>query len=504
MSTTIRSQLGIDWKEFRTIVSGKAIVVYGVADNLSVFQEKFGNEIIVSAIIDGDSRKQSLKAGQFVGRLMYTAMGEIRVSGIDALDNYNPDNTVVVIGGKRAYIDIIKRLEKRGFTNCFVVNDLEGSIGGFIQNQISYAKKCMDKPIENNKIVVLMGYNGEHGRCISEQILDKRKDVKICWIMRTQKEVIDGVEIIYEGDWKRYIYEMETARVWIMDEPVPEFIMKRPKQIYIQTKHWGSITLKKFYFDVEGRTREKIKRLEHGFAGIDYVFTGSDLDDASCRSGFRFDGTCVRLGSPRSDLMFDESLKAKVCKYYNLPEDCRFLLYAPTYREIRIEQLETDLYLGNFEIQRVRDEFKKRFGGNWIALMRLHPLNAAYLQGTSLGDGIIDASQYENGIELASAADALISDYSSIMFELAFVKRPVFVYAPDKEEYLKNERGFLIDLESLPFPISKTNDELIGTIDGFDLSAYRDRVDHFLEDHGVSEDGHASERAADFILGLLK
>ena len=97
----------------------------------------------------------------------------------------------------------------------------------------------------------------------------------------------------------------------------------------------------------------------------------------------------------------------------------------------------------------------------------------------------------------------MITDYSSIMFEAAFVKKPVFLYAPDRKEYIDGERGLLIDYDSLPFPIAETNTELYNQIDIFDEVEYKKSVTVFLERYGVHEDGHASERAADFIISIL-
>ena len=77
------------------------------------------------------------------------------------------------------------------------------------------------------------------------------------------------------------------------------------------------------------------------------------------------------------------------------------------------------------------------------------------------------------------------------------------MFTTDLEEYLKNERDLLLDYHSLPFPIACSNEELFKKINEFNYVEYVDEVDAFLEKYGVHEDGHASERAAKFISGLL-
>ena len=105
---------------------------------------------------------------------------------------------------------------------------------------------------------------------------------------------------------------------------------------------------------------------------------------------------------------------------------------------------------------------------------------------------------------MVAAAVIIITDYSSIMFEEAFIKRPVFLYAPDYEEYITEERGLWLDYNTLPFPRAESNEELFQCIADFDWKKYEEEVTNFLDQYGVHEDGHASERAAEFINKLLE
>jgi CDP-glycerol glycerophosphotransferase (TagB/SpsB family) len=118
-------------------------------------------------------------------------------------------------------------------------------------------------------------------------------------------------------------------------------------------------------------------------------------------------------------------------------------------------------------------------------------------------DFVFDVSTYMDSEELVSAFDIVVSDYSSIMFEPAFIRKPVLLYAPDLDDYLENEYDLLFDYRDLPFDMAETMEELCGNIMKFDEDAYVNRVDAFLDRYGVHEDGHASERAVDFISELL-
>jgi CDP-glycerol glycerophosphotransferase (TagB/SpsB family) len=133
----------------------------------------------------------------------------------------------------------------------------------------------------------------------------------------------------------------------------------------------------------------------------------------------------------------------------------------------------------------------------------LHPFVANLSKNIEKLSYVIDVSDYYDSEELVAASDILITDYSSIMFEPAFVKKPVFLLATDRERYLREERGFLIDYDTLPFPIAESNEDLAEAIRKFSMEKYIQEMDAFMEKYGVHEDGHAGERAAKFILDLL-
>jgi CDP-glycerol glycerophosphotransferase (TagB/SpsB family) len=288
---------------------------------------------------------------------------------------------------------------------------------------------------------------------------------------------------------------------------VPDNIVKKQGQVYIQTKHWASVTLKKFYLDSKTITDipEDVAYWKRDSQKIDYITTGSDFDTESSRRGFDFHKDVVQIGSPRSDAMFmKEKYKKKVCCAFGLDMSTRILLYAPTYRY----QKGKAVHLGevrdvDLDYDAVRNMLESRFGGEWCIMLRLHPGNEKEIEKLKLPDYVIDASMYSDGQEIVSACDVLISDYSSIMFEPAFVKKPVFLFATDRKDYIDKEYDLLIDYDTLPFPIAESNEELVRNIVNFDRAKYEKKLDDFMDRYGVHEDGHASERAAEFISWLI-
>ena len=258
----------------------------------------------------------------------------------------------------------------------------------------------------------------------------------------------DGVCQVHEKNLYEYYYAINTAKIIIIDIVwnLPDTI-KKDGQVFIQVKHWASITLKKFGAE-ESNIYDRDKRIADS-GTWDYVLIGSRFDEDSCRSGFPGTYRCIDVGSPRSDALFDKALREKIYKYYEISEKYHTILYAPTFRShdgIPIQVEEEMDYIG------LKRSLIKRFNGCWKILIRLHPLLANAMDYENLPDDCMNVSKYEDMEELVSASDIMISDYSSIMFEPAFVKKPVFLYAPDKNEYVNKEKDLLLDYDSLPFP----------------------------------------------------
>ncbi len=352
--------------------------------------------------------------------------------------------------------------------------------------------------------------NSDHGKYITERLIDNSNNHEIVWAVKNDSEDIPkSVRTIYMRNWRALLYEIETSKIIVYSTVLPKDIIKRNNQIHIHTKHWASITLKRFYLDATTiiDNKENVEHWKRCFEELDYVFTGSKFDDESVKRGFSKDVNCIRVGSPRSDAMFiRDELRVKVCKKLQISDEKKLLLYAPTYRykkdsektEHLPERRGTDL-----DYNVILEALNQKTKNDWIILLRLHPSVADSIFENEINDKVKNVSDYEDGEELCAACDAMISDYSSIMFEPAFIGTPVFLFASDKEDYIDNEYDLLINYEQLPFSNATSSEELVRDIEKFDLDSYKEKVSRYLSEYGVLEDGHASERAAEFIRSLL-
>lgn len=301
----------------------------------------------------------------------------------------------------------------------------------------------------------------------------------------------------------RSFYEYATAQVWVSNYHKAFFVKrglrKRKEQLFIQMWH-GSLGIKKIENAVPLFSQDKKWRRASAVSSgmTDFWISNSGYETEVYKSAFWNvrDEAVLLYGHPRNDIFFDAEkmrrAREKAASAYGT-EGKKILLYAPTFRD----DLRTDCY--GIDFFRLAGHMKRRFGGEWAILVRLHPrLRDMAVEIIPPGTGAADATRYADMQELLAAADCLITDYSSCAFDFMLTRRPVFLFATDIQKY-NNERGFYYPLEATPFPLACDNTELMKNIDEFREDTYLAGIDTFLREKGCVEDGHASERVADLI-----
>lgn len=505
---------GKTWSDFEAAANGRQVFLYGLGYCAVQFFDRYRNLAMARGIIDNDVSRQEFEIGEILPEAFGTANEKVLVQGSRILDDADPVDTVILIASAGSYQEIVQELEEKGFHNYFVMclfEDFQADAGQNTAERIHQTvEEYCSLPISQQKILFhTYGNYLDHEKYICNELLKQEEKMDLVWVVSDLRaELPPGVRKVWRNNWKKIIYEMETAHVWISDNSMPDYSVKRPGQIYIQTKHWASITLKRFYLDTSAFRNEPAKRKlwKRESEMIDYIIVGSEFDRDSCRRGFQFHKGFIMAGSPRSDGLFHEAEnKDKVYHAYGIAMDAHVLLYAPTYRFDR-QKGKSVHQSGDIRLDydAVKAALESRFGGEWLIALRLHPSVKTASKSMSLPSFVLDVSDYEDSEELVSAFDITVSDFSSIMFEPAFIRKPVFLYTTDLEAYLENEYDLLIDYRELPFDIAENTAALCGNILNFHMPDYIARVDAFFEKYGVHEDGKAGRRAAEFILGLLK
>jgi CDP-glycerol glycerophosphotransferase len=110
-------------------------------------------------------------------------------------------------------------------------------------------------------------------------------------------------------------------------------------------------------------------------------------------------------------------------------------------------------------------------------------------------------TKYPDVTELYLAADVLITDFSSVMFDYTVTGKPIMFLAPDLERY-RAERGFYFDFENeAPGPILKTDQEVLFALTKLETisSEYHAKYRAWQQKFNSLEDGHAAKRVVDTV-----
>lgn len=290
------------------------------------------------------------------------------------------------------------------------------------------------------------------------------------WFYNTDalKEHLPDYVKKYKKNSPAYFYMLLTSEYIITNVTLPRVTPFREKQIRINTWHGTAF---------KGDTN----KFANNYNENNYFIAENRLthDVFRVKESFNYQGEILDIGMPRNDILLqgDPELVLKIKKKLHLEEDAKVALYAPTFRDSG----KSDCF--NIDFKALEGALHNKFGGNWIVLCRYHHMQVS----KKVNKNIINVSDYPDMQELLLVTDVLITDYSSCMWDFSLMKRPVFLYAEDIEDYIKNERGkFYFPLGKLPFSTAKNNAQLSDVICNFngrqyisDVAAYHSEMGRF-------------------------
>ena len=323
----------------------------------------------------------------------------------------------------------------------------------------------------------------------------KAPEIKIYWAANSiaLADLPDGIRFVKYKSVK-YIYHMTTARVWVDNIRKPFFIKKKG-QFYLQTWH-GGLGLKKVENDaLDKLNKNYIKWAKRDAKATDLMLSSSKTLTEIFRNSFWYPkGEIIEKGLPRNDMFFkfNERQKNQIKNRLGIKYNNKILLYAPTFRD------DGSTLAYDIDFFSLVNALKKRFGGSWTILVRLHP-NISSTPLNISASFVKNVSGYNDIGELYTITDFLITDYSSCIFDYALTEKPSLLYASDIEKYAKL-RDYYFDFSELPFTLCKSNAELEAAILNFDCQKHKQRLKNFKNLHGFCDSGKASSFAAEWII----
>ncbi len=366
---------------------------------------------------------------------------------------------------------------------------------------------CRLMPLKNK--VIASSFNGkkygDNSQYIIEELHRIHPDLDFVWAKDDEYNYSVPSYVRTISYWSkpyRRAYEYATAKVWIDTHRLRQNTRKRKGQLFIETWH-GGIAIKKLDGDVpKFRVNENLmKQLKTTDKYADLWISNSDQLTGIYRRAFYCTGHIWKCGYPRNDVLFKDNseIRKKICGYYNLKDDVKIMLYAPTFRDSFVNG-NIDMSVYNVDHTRLYKALCDKFSGEWVILTRMHPFlaNREEVSGIIKGDNVIDATKYPDMQELLCACDAFLTDYSSGIFEAALRDIPCFTFATDFEDY-KGDRGTYFEMDELPFPYAKNNDELVNNIENYNHEEYLADWEAFKKRTGFYETGHAAKDIAHVI-----
>jgi CDP-glycerol glycerophosphotransferase len=399
---------------------------------------------------------------------------------------------------------------KQKFWN--IVRPVVRPLGGAIIVALFYLLRVF--PVKKNKVLACVSGGrryDDNQKFIMEELHKLIPDMDIVWVKdpRYEYELPEWIRPVKWRSW-RWLYEYATAKIWIENNMTPPYFLKRHHQLIIETWH-GGLGIKKVDGDVIGEYAAEInkKRLLRNVSEMADVFvSNSDHLSIIYRRAFKFQGPIWKCGYPKNDILVRNEPEdgERTRKELGVPKTHKVLFYAPTWRLRFTKEQHVDMKVYDLDMLRLKQALAERFGGEWTMLIRFHPKLRHYAKGClEAQPEVMDVTDYPDMQQLLMATDVMVSDYSSCVFDAALRRIPCFTYATDFEAYKYEERGVYYEMEELPFPYAKNNDEMEQNVKAFDMEEYLKKWDAFAVRMGLNETGHAAKdialKMADFLNG---
>lgn len=303
---------------------------------------------------------------------------------------------------------------------------------------------------------------------------------------------------VVQSKSKAYYKALASSKYWILNYRFGNKAFKKHSQIFLQC--WHGTPLKKLGCDIEvdGNQMNTIADIHQQYRfdakRYDYFLSPSAFASEAFTSAFALKDKSILLecGYPRNDILktADEALIKQLKAQLKLPIDKQIILYAPTFREDSHISGFGYTYDLNLDFQR----FKERFAAQYIVLFRAHYLVANAFDFAKYGNFVYDFSDYDDINDLYLISDLLITDYSSVFFDYADLKRPIIFYMYDYERYKNKLRDFYLDLQELPGEIVETEEALFAAIEHTKQFQYDEKYRKFNRKYNYLDDGKAAER----------
>lgn len=387
----------------------------------------------------------------------------------------------------------------------------------YLAKFIRFKIRGMGKKVDDN-IVIFFAFKGKSYSCSPKAIYEymqnekKYENYKYIWAFKEPENYQflkerKNTEVIKYGG-KVFEKKLAVAKYWIFNYRVEDHIYPKKNQIYVQC--WHGTPLKRLGYDLKNAQNamnsdeEIYNRYKIDAKKFSYILSPSHFASEKFTTAWNLANTnmtnkvkVIEEGYPRNDFLYNYTLDdiKQIKQKLNIPEGKKVILYAPTYRDNQHQSGVGYTYRTEVNFDFLREKLQK----DYIILFRAHYLVANSFNFEKYKGFIYNVSEYDDINHLYIISDLLITDYSSVFFDYANLKRPIIFYMYDLEQYREELRGFYLDISELPGEIAQTDKELINLIDKSTEFVYDEKYQLFNKKYNSLDDGQAAKRVVEKI-----
>ncbi|MEZ3161820.1 CDP-glycerol glycerophosphotransferase family protein [Microbacterium sp. BWT-B31] len=364
------------------------------------------------------------------------------------------------------------------------------------EGQDALERRYATRPGGLENAVFFESFYGRTASCnplaIDRELARRAPGVTRYWsVVDLSVQVPDGAIPVVEGspEWWR---ARGGARLLVVNDWLRRRFSRRKGQVVLQT--WHGTPLKRLALHRPGFDPRRMAAVVRESRRWNILLAQNPYSTRILSKAYAFLRRPIWVeGYPRDDVLVSGSGDATRAAL-GIDAGQRVLLYAPTWRDDRTEIVD------------FVDAAALAEATGAVVLVRGH--SRTLLPGKDAeGPRVIDVTGFPDTSQLLLAADALITDYSSVMFDYSVTGKPMFFLVPDLEHYRGELRGFYFDLAAhAPGPVVRTQDELADAIRDHDPARFAAAYAIWRAKFNERDDGHAAERVVSRILdqGLVE
>lgn len=377
-------------------------------------------------------------------------------------------------------------------------------LGALRRRRSDWLRKLQYRPQATTKLRDAVLFESFQGKVIGDSSLDifhelksRRSDLEFIWTTSATTTAPAGARAVRHGS-KEWLRAIATSKYLVNNTNFPWYFRKVAGQVYLQT--WHGTPLKRLGRDIENNhlTKSYLDTMDREATFWDYLISPSPFCTEIFPGAFNYPGEIIETGYPRNDRLSKTTSaeRQRIREKIGISDPSEIVvMYAPTWRDYNRSAT------GNWQSVNYMNENVELPAG-FTMIYRGHT-NTHAAHKDDVAGRAIDVTMYPDVTELYLAADVMITDYSSVMFDYTVTGKPIMFLAPDLERY-RAERGFYFDFEdTAPGPILNSETEVLQALGRIDQVSklYEKRYRAWQRKFNGLEDGRSAARVVDRVWG---